>query len=302
MTLDAHATFGEGAHGKRQQLVLLLADARVQRRDIVILAHLDTTLHQDRPAVHFVSDEMDGAARHFDAVLDGLGHGMHRAAERGQQRRMRVQDAAAVGGHELGAEDFIKASQHDQLDAGCPQGFEELPLAVGTARGGHAVRHAHRDGRPFGAADRRRFGVIAGHQHHAYGKVWLARSIEQRLKVRAGARDENANPQRRNTTRSAWRGTTRPTSIALGHSGRGSSPAPATKISPRPMLKTRSISSSEMPPRSCRTAKIGGTGQAPQLSSTETLSGRTRGRLPGMPPPVMWAMAFSSGSSFASGG
>ena len=74
--LDSHAILGEGAHRVTHQAVLLLADARVQRLDVVSVADLDAPLKQDRPAVQVVGDQVHGAAGDFDAVRQGFVDGV----------------------------------------------------------------------------------------------------------------------------------------------------------------------------------------------------------------------------------
>ena len=57
------------------------------------------------------------------------------------------------------------------------------------------------------------------------------------------------------------------------------------------MLNTRSISGSADPSAAWRNRKTGGTGQASRRRTARHPRGRTRGRLPVSPPPVMCAMA-----------
>src|SRR5439155_443445 len=64
-----------------------------------------------------------------------------------------------------------------------------------------------------------------------------------------------------------------------------------TQTKPIPMLNTRNISASAIPPTSRRQSKTGGTGQAPRRTTASSPGGRTRGRFPVSPPPVTWAIA-----------
>ena len=64
-----------------------------------------------------------------------------------------------------------------------------------------------------------------------------------------------------------------------------------TAISPTPRLKTRAISSSSISPRRWISRKIRGTSQLPRSTTASQPVGSTRLRLPGMPPPVMCAIA-----------
>ena len=72
-------------------------------------------MEQDRSAIQVVSDQVDGAARHFDAVVEGLRDGVHAATEGGQQRRVSIQDLAAIRGDEFWNQDFVEACQNNQL-------------------------------------------------------------------------------------------------------------------------------------------------------------------------------------------
>ncbi len=70
------------------------------------------------------------------------------------------------------------------------------------------------------------------------------------------------------------------------------SPAATTTHMPMPQLKTRSISAATPPVRASQ-AKTGGGAQAVASSTASVPAGSTRGRLPGSPPPVMCAAAFT---------
>ena len=58
---------------------------------------------------------------------------------------------------------------------------------------------------------------------------------------------------------------------------------------PRPLLKVRSISSRETRPIFWIKSNTGGTGQRCRLIQARRPSGKILGRLPGIPPPVIWA-------------
>ena len=62
-----------------------------------------------------------------------------------------------------------------------------------------------------------------------------------------------------------------------------------TAATPTPMLNVANISSRAMRPPRARTLKMGGTGHAAVSMRTRRAGGRIRTRLPGSPPPVMWA-------------
>ena len=67
-----------------------------------------------------------------------------------------------------------------------------------------------------------------------------------------------------------------------------------TAIMPMPMLKESHISASGMAPRRCISRIMGGTVQEAVFTTAAVFLGSTRGRLPGMPEPVMWARARMS--------
>src|SRR5690606_17025604 len=63
---------------------------------------------------------------------------------------------------------------------------------------------------------------------------------------------------------------------------------------PSPMLNVRSISASATFPPRWISPKIGGTSQLDRSTTASWWAPRARGRLPTMPPPVMWAMPCTS--------
>src|SRR6266403_1751964 len=67
--------------------------------------------------------------------------------------------------------------------------------------------------------------------------------------------------------------------------------AGTTRIIPTPILKDCSNSPGSIFPSFARYLKIGSTGQDARSISALTPLGRTRGKFPGMPPPVIWARA-----------
>ena len=75
---------------------------------------------------------------------------------------------------------------------------------------------------------------------------------------------------------------------------RAAAASATTSAMPMPQLNTRSISSAATPPVRASQANTGGSRQQAASSTATVPSGSTRGRLPGRPPPVMCAAAFSS--------
>jgi thiol-disulfide isomerase/thioredoxin len=67
-----------------------------------------------------------------------------------------------------------------------------------------------------------------------------------------------------------------------------------TSAMPMPMLNTRSISSVAIPPRACTQGNTAGTCHEPRSSTTCTVSGTIRARFSTSPPPVMWAMPWTT--------
>ena len=63
---------------------------------------------------------------------------------------------------------------------------------------------------------------------------------------------------------------------------------------PTPQLKVRSISAASTGPADASHENTGGTGRRPRSIAAEQLFGSTRGTFSVMPPPVMWASAFTA--------
>ena len=73
-----------------------------------------------------------------------------------------------------------------------------------------------------------------------------------------------------------------------------SSRSGTTKTKPTPQLNVRRISASSTGPRFSMSSKIGGPRRCSRARSRRGRRARTRGRLPGRPPPVMWLIAWTS--------
>ena len=65
-------------------------------------------------------------------------------------------------------------------------------------------------------------------------------------------------------------------------------------VMPTPQLKVRSISAVDTFPFLCNQLNIGGIDQESSRTIARQPSGMTLGRFSGRPPPVMWAMAWTS--------
>ena len=92
-----------------------LLDALVQRRLGVAVEDRDRFLGEDRAAVDVLGDEMHGRAGDLDAELERVAHRVP-ALERGEQRRVRVDGAAAVRVDERLREDRAEAGDRDEVD------------------------------------------------------------------------------------------------------------------------------------------------------------------------------------------
>src|ERR687891_1354380 len=113
--------------------------------------------------------------------------------------------------------------------------------------------------------------------------------VDHGLQARAAPRDEDADHRSVQATPSipcSSRPITRKPALAASSAG-------TTAQYPMPRLKTRRCSSSGTPCSSSH-AYTGGRSQLPASRTAPSPAGRTRGRLPGMPPPVTWASARTS--------
>jgi hypothetical protein len=191
-----NAAFGESANGLGQETVFLLADTSVQCLCIVRVLDGDRLLNEDRAAIQVVGDEVDGAASDFDAMRQGVGDGVHRAAEGGQQRRVGIDDAAGIGLDEGRGEDLVEAGQDDQVDPGGIERILQQPLTRRASWLGGPVSQTDAHASGFGAPDRGRIGTVAADAHDPRRIVRPARGIEQRLQVRPFAGDQDADAER----------------------------------------------------------------------------------------------------------
>ena len=81
---------------------------------VVVVEDGHRLLRQDRPGVRACVDEVHGASSHLDTVCQRIRHRV-RTRERGQQRRMRVENAADELGKKLRTKDFHEPGGHDQI-------------------------------------------------------------------------------------------------------------------------------------------------------------------------------------------
>src|SRR3954470_4056508 len=193
LRVDPHPPGGDQTHGTRQQPVLDLVHAFLDRGDVTrIRKNVERLLRDDRPQVHVLVDEVDGHAHHRDAILDRLLGGPE-AGEGGQQRRVDVDDPPREAADEGRAEDLHEAREHDQLDPALLEPVRERAVAlraVGVvARGEDGRRNAR------GSSALQPAGLRAiGDDCHDLDPVAPMRRVEDRLEVRALARDHHRDP------------------------------------------------------------------------------------------------------------
>jgi hypothetical protein len=131
-------------HDPRQQPVLHRVDARRQRGLVVGGQNGDSLLGHDGTSVERLVHEMHGHARHRDAGGERPGDRVH-ARERGQQRRMHVDDAPAEGAERLGAEHPHEPSQHDHVWRDLLEACREAQVPRGAVRVTRGRHQHHRD-------------------------------------------------------------------------------------------------------------------------------------------------------------
>src|SRR5919201_6418435 len=130
--IDAEPPLGEQPDRLGQGAVLLAQDTPGERLGVVVLAHLDRALQNDRPGVEPLVDQVDGAAADLDAVGERVGRRLQPAAERRQERRMHVQDPAGERLEHGRAEYQPEASAGDDLGLGPPQSRRQRAVPVGA--------------------------------------------------------------------------------------------------------------------------------------------------------------------------
>ena len=96
--------------------MLLGEDAGRKRFGGVAVLDRHDGLRDDGAGVEKFVDEMHRAAAEFHAVFERLAL-RFQAGKRGQQRRVNIQDASAIGGDEIGREQAHEAGQADQVHA-----------------------------------------------------------------------------------------------------------------------------------------------------------------------------------------
>src|SRR3954469_9871483 len=191
--IDPHLSGGDQADGTRQQPVLDLMHSFLDRGDVArIRKNVEGLLYDDRPGVDALVDEVDSDADHLHAVVDGL-LDRPEPGEGREQRRVDVHDAAGKAADEGRAEDLHEPGQDDQLGPALLEPGRKgvvAVAAVGVVGGGEDTR---RDAGGAGAVEPARLRAVGAHGDdlHAVAPV---RRVEDRLEVRALARDQHRHP------------------------------------------------------------------------------------------------------------
>ena len=155
------------------------------------VGQLDGALEDHRSGVDAAVDEVHGDAEHLDPVVDGLLDRLQ-PRERRQQRRVHVDDRVRERCQELRAEQLHVAGEHHQLDAALAQPGGDRGVAGGPVGEADAGECLGRDPRLPGARERPRVRLVGGDRDQLHA-VTAVRPVDQRLKVGAGARGQDAD-------------------------------------------------------------------------------------------------------------
>ena len=114
---SAVTAFEDDADGFGVNAMFLVENALRESFGGVVIVDGDASLADYRAGVEIFIDEMDGAAREFCAVGEGLVLGFE-AREGGEERRVDVEDAGGERRDEEGREKAHVAGETDELDVG----------------------------------------------------------------------------------------------------------------------------------------------------------------------------------------
>src|ERR1019366_7031414 len=227
------------------------------------------------------------------------------ARKRRQERGVHVDDAHREGVEQRRRQEAHEPREHHELDASRPEDGDDRRVEVGPAGEGVVVEHDGLDAGVASTLERPRPGHVRDHDRDPRVEPLPANRVENGLEVRPAARDEDAqndhagHSTRSSNGRSGGTVTTRPSTNGASPAARSTStaraaaPAGTTKTNPTPTLNVRRISASSTPPACFTRSKIGARAHACSTRSPRP-SGRTRGRFPGIPPPVTWLIARTS--------
>src|SRR5262245_51984259 len=278
--------------------MLLFENPRRERFDRIVVQHGYGRLQNDRPRVKMLVYEMNRAPRDLNSVLERLVLCVE-PREGGKKRRVNIQDPLRVFPHKARAQQAHEPSQADQLNI-VPFELLDQPLVVYFAvesLGWHADRV--KASLP-GDIESARFGAIRDHHRDLGAKPARGDVIGDRFEIGSAAREQNPQPTHRYSTRGrlGLRGTTLPMTKCGSSKRRRSVSAFAqsflatTRIIPIPKLNVRRQSSAGILPSRRSNSKTGGAGQEAESITIAASSGRMRGVLSVIPPPVMWAAPF----------
>ena len=148
------------------------------------------------PLVDLGPHEVDRTAGDADPGRDGPRVRVE-TLEGGQQRGMDVDQPVLPAGDEVRRQHAHEAGEADQLD---PCGLQRLAqrLLEGAARAVvPMVDHAMGQARAGGPGEAEGVGAVGEHQHDLARSVGAGTVVDQRLKVGAAARDQDAHSQPR---------------------------------------------------------------------------------------------------------
>src|SRR5690348_1832476 len=189
---DAIAAFEDDAHGFGIDAMLFGEDAGGERLLGVVVADGHGGLEDDGAGVEIFVHEVHSAAGDFHAVIERLALGFE-SRERGEKRRMDIEDASAKGLDEMRREKAHVAGEADEINTGgLERGDDEVIVGFafealrGDDFGGDAARAGALDaGGAFAMADDDGdFGV---------GNAAEADTLRERLKIRAAAGEKHAD-------------------------------------------------------------------------------------------------------------
>src|SRR4051794_26783521 len=188
--IDPHGPGRKQPHRARQQPVLDLVDAFLDGGDVPRIRRInrERLLQDDRPRVDPLVDEVHAHPRLLHAVLDRLLDRTH-ARERWEERRVHVDDPPGEAADERRAEQLQEAGEHERVDTALLEPVAERLVARRPVGIRARLEHARLDPdrlRPLEPARRR---SVRPDRHHLYA-VAAVRLVEDRLEVRALARDE----------------------------------------------------------------------------------------------------------------
>jgi len=166
--------------------MLFFQDLRRKRFFRVVIEDRNRGLQNDGAGVEIFVDEMDGAAREFDAIFEGLALRFE-ARERGEQRRVNVQDAVWIFCDEERREQAHVSGEADEIDFMLVKNGGDLAVvdfAFETFRWDCARLDATR----FGALDAwRAFTIADDDGDFRVGNAARRDAVRESFEVRAAA-------------------------------------------------------------------------------------------------------------------